>query len=145
MIPSQKYRLTTEDVRFLVRKRRVLFSRSLLLMWYPQRSEVKYHQYSVNIGLVYSKSAVERKFLKRLFLSVITPYMSKKTQRPYYKLFVSLNKKNVEYIQDMRQDISTKEFSSAVRSLVSKEFSHLMTQMMTKTRRRKKTRNNRYS
>lgn len=126
MIPQQKYRLCTQDIRFLVRKRRVLFSRHLSFMWYPQYLHKSYHQYSVNVGLVYHKSAVERKHLKRLILSIVSSYFHARSTGPYYKILISLNKKYIVDMQDASKSMTKKEFSSYVRTCVSSEVPMLM-------------------
>ena len=98
MFQKTKYRLRSKDVRFLVRKRQIVFTPHFSILWFKQYLNLPFHQVSVNVWLAFNKSAVARHKLKRIILSELRSCLDNNTSinGKYYKLFFSLNKRNIE-------------------------------------------------
>ncbi len=129
MFLKRKNRLTTKDIRYMLRKRNIIFSQYFSCLRVPQYVDKKYHQYSVNIGLAYSKSAVKRRKLKKMLLAHLRTLA--KVQQPlwwkYYKLFFSLNKKNIPDLQSRfawMSRLQQKKYVSTLAMKMRKNISH---------------------
>lgn len=103
MFLKKQFRLTWKDINFLLSKRNTKHSRFFSCIRYSQYPNNKYNQYSVNIWLKYSKSAVKRRLLKREILWIIRMIIpiEKSIRWKYYKIFFHLNKNNLETVCDM--------------------------------------------
>lgn len=95
---STKFRLKTKDVKFLVKKGKIIFSKYFWMTYFLQYPNLDYNQISVNIWLKYSKRAVNRNKLKRQIITQIQNHnlTQQKINWKYFKIFIYLNKKNIE-------------------------------------------------
>jgi len=97
------YRLTTRDVRYLVKKRNYFVHDMIGMYYIPQYPDRQYNQFSVTIGVNISKSAVMRHFLKRVFMRYIAEntLVEKKFSQWYYKCFLMIHKAQIPVLQKL--------------------------------------------
>ena len=98
MFLKKKFRLTWKDINFLLTKRNNKHSRFFSCLWFLQYPNNSYHQYSVNISLKYSKSAVKRRKLKKVIIAILSTIfpLDQSVGWKYYKVFFFLNKNSIE-------------------------------------------------
>jgi len=98
------FRLKWKDINFLIRRRKYVPTKYFWFFYYNQYPNLKFNQISINIPLKYSKKAVYRVSLKRQLITYVQQNdLSKKMINwKYYKIFVTLNKKN---ISDLKSQI----------------------------------------
>ena len=92
-----KFRLKWKDINFLIRKRKYFSAKFFGFFYFDQYPNLKFNQISINIPLKYHKKAVHRVSIKRAILRFLKEnwYEKKDINTRFYKIFISLNKKNI--------------------------------------------------
>ncbi len=94
---SQKYRLTSKDVRYIQKQRNIIWTSHFGILSIPQYQNKSYHQHSIYIAADTVKKASWRHSLKRKLIELFKErvLLNHSVQRKYYKFFIFLNKKTV--------------------------------------------------
>ena len=94
---KRRNRLKWKDINFLLKKRQTFVTDYFLFFYFLQYPNLKFNQISVNIPVKYSKHAVDRVALKRQINTYLQKnwFEKKMINDSYYKVFVSINKKNI--------------------------------------------------
>lgn len=116
MLPQSR-RLTSKDVRYIQKVRKIAFSDHFRAQRVPQYPNRKFHQISIYIAADKIHRASWRHYVKRRLLEVLKPYNQKIEIQKYYKIFLSLNPKTIQI--DPRQ-LDTKARKEYFDSLVEK-------------------------
>lgn len=90
----QKYRLTTKDVRYIQYQKNIVWGKYFWFAWIKQYPNRTYNQCSVYIAADRVRKAVRRHQLKRKIMAKLIDFPFQ--DWPHYKVFVFLNKKNVD-------------------------------------------------
>lgn len=103
-------RLKGKDINFLIKRRKYFPTKYFGYLYYEQYSNLKFHQISVNIPLKYSKKAIVRSALKRQIIAFIQSknLSTRRINGKYYKIFVSLNKKNITELKSQTEKFDKK-------------------------------------
>jgi RNase P protein component len=85
----------------LIRRRKFFHKKYFGFFYYDKYPNLKFNQISINIQLKYSKRAVQRVAFKRQLVSYIqvNKLIDKKINGKFYKIFVTLNKKNISELK----------------------------------------------
>lgn len=107
----------------MIRKRQSIFTSWFLVFYFKQYSNRQYNQISVNIWLIFDKSAVKRHKFKRILSEIIVEKfpIKKPIKWKFYKLFFSLNKKNIGIWQKKFSQLSHQDFKAYVHDTIEKE------------------------
>lgn len=116
MLPQSR-RLTSKDVRYIQKVRKIAFSDHFRVQRVPQYPNRKFHQISIYIAADKIHRASWRHYVKRRLLEVLKAYNQKTEIQKYYKIFLSLNPKTIQI--DPRQ-LDTKARKEYFDSLVEK-------------------------
>ena len=94
---KRRNRLKWKDINFLLKRRQTFVTDYFLFFYFLQYPNLKFNQISVNIPVKYSKHAVDRVALKRQINTYLQKnwFEKKMINDSYYKVFVSINKKNI--------------------------------------------------
>lgn len=95
MLP-QKIRLTSKDVRYIQKVRKIAFSNNFRIQRVPQYPNRPYHQLSFYIAADKVHKASWRHYIKRRLVQKIANYQLSIISGGYYKIFLSFNPKNVD-------------------------------------------------
>jgi ribonuclease P protein component len=107
---KRSLRLKGKDINFLIKRRKYFPTKYFGYFYYDQYPNLNFHQISVNIPLKYSKKAVDRSAVKRQIISFIQDkeLNSKRINGKYYKIFVTLNKKNITELKSQTEKFDKK-------------------------------------
>lgn len=102
MLPSDS-RLTSKDVRYIQKVRKIAFSDHFRVQRVPQYPNRAYHQISLYIAADKIHKASWRHYLKRRLIEIVKSWKPalfadrlKVKSWEYYKIFLSLNPKSVQ-------------------------------------------------
>ncbi len=111
------FRLKWKDINYLVKKRNYFVYDIFGVYYVPQYPNRQYNQFSVNIGLWVSKSAVERHFIKRIVMNYIADndLQHKKFVSWYYKCFVMVHKAQMPLVQKFIATMERKAIQSVIK------------------------------
>ena len=68
---KKQHRLNSKDVRYMLHRRNVFWTKCFFFNSIPQYSNKKYNQISIYVALKLIKSAVDRHYVKRRLLEVV--------------------------------------------------------------------------
>ncbi|HMY80256.1 MAG TPA: ribonuclease P protein component [Candidatus Absconditabacterales bacterium] len=68
---GKKYRLTTKEVNFLLKKRQIQSGSDVLFFWFGQYSNRSYNQFGIQLSTKVHKHATKRNTLKRMRYNAI--------------------------------------------------------------------------
>ncbi len=117
---QQKLRLRTKDVRFLTRKGNRWYGKYFSFHSFPQYPNIPHNQISCHISIKYDKRAVHRNNLKKIILNYIQEYVltTKKRNNTYYKIFIGLNKQNIENFKEYLKSLDETQQRMTVREML---------------------------
>lgn len=121
----QSRRLKYKDIWFLVRRRKYFPSKFFGFFYFEQYKNLQYNQISCHIPLKFCKKAVYRNVLKRMIISEVKNNNlvdQKFIDGKYYKIYISLNKKNLEILKEKFDTLSSTEFSNFFRAEFTNTF-----------------------
>lgn len=100
---EKKYRLTRKDINFLFKKQKIIPWKYFSFFVWPQWPNRPYNQFSVQIPVKVSKSAVKRNYIKRIAYSFLRDswLIFKKFWWGFYKIFIVTNKKSIDKLKDL--------------------------------------------
>jgi ribonuclease P protein component len=100
---KKSYRLTTKDVRYLLKKKNYFVYDIFWAYYVSQYPNRLYNQFSLTIGLNISKSAIMRHFIKRQILTYIAKEQlyCKSFSGKWYKCFIIIHKAHIPTIQKL--------------------------------------------
>lgn len=116
MLPQSR-RLTSKDVRYIQKVRKIAFSDHFRVQRVPQYPNRRYHQISIYIAADKIQKASRRHYVKRRMIEQVKSRKSKVESWRYYKIFLSLNPKTIQV--DPRQ-LETKARKAYFDDLVEK-------------------------
>jgi len=121
------FRLKWKDINYLVKKRNYFVYDVFGVYYVPQYPNRQYNQFSVNIGLWVSKSAVVRHFIKRIAMRYVADQNLQHTKFStwYYKCFVMIHKAQMPAMQKL---IATME-RKAIQGVVSEKAAYFFTRL----------------
>lgn len=125
MALTQSRRLKYKDIWFLVRRRKYFPSKFFGFFYFEQYRNLQYNQISCHIPLKFCKKAVYRNVLKRLIIDEVRKnnFVEQKfMDEKYYKVYISLNKKNLEILKEKFDTLSSLEFSKFFRTEFTNTF-----------------------
>ena len=93
---AQEYRLNSKDIRYIQKIRNIAFSDNFRIQRVKQYPNRRYHQISIYIAADKIHRASRRHYIKRRMIEVVKDWNLKINNWQYYKLFISLNPKNVQ-------------------------------------------------
>ncbi len=101
---KKKYRLKWKEIRYIMKNRfqkKFFFANILVFHVIKQYPNNNYNKFSINIPIKAWKKAVFRNLLKRVFMDEIYKknLINRKISNWYWKIFVSVNKKNISKIK----------------------------------------------
>lgn len=101
---KKKHRLGGKEIRYIMRTRhnkKNFFANILGFHMIKQYSNNTYNKFSINIPIKAWKKAVFRNLLKRIFMDEVfkKKLVNKKISNWYWKIFVSINKKNISKVK----------------------------------------------
>lgn len=110
------FRLKWKDINYLVKKRNYFVYDVFGVYYVPQYPNRQYNQFSVNIGLWVSKSAVVRHFIKRIVMCYVAEQdlQHKKFTTGYYKCFVMVHKAQMPAVQKLIATMERKAIQSVI-------------------------------
>ncbi len=123
MIPK-KYRLNRKDVIYINKQKTKFFTKFFSFSYIFQYSNRKYNQISLHIPASLSKRATVRHFIKRKLISYVIVNFDflQKIGSNYYKIFINLNKKNLNWLKEKFWFMSKEEFRFLLYEQFSKDF-----------------------
>jgi len=118
------FRLKWKDINFLIKRRKYFSTKYFGYFYYDQYPNLKFNQISVNIPLKYSKKAVTRSAAKRQIISFIQEkdLSNKKVNGKYYKIFVTMNKKNMTEFKSQIEKFDKKAINQYIWGVFEKSF-----------------------
>ncbi len=142
---QKKFRLKGKDVRFLTRKWIRYYGKYFSFHSFPQYPNILHNQISCHISIKYDKRAVHRNRLKRIILQ----YMQKNNiatkkfltwwnalismynqwKNGYYKIFIGLNKQNIEIFKEKIKKLDKKMQKRTIEQLLTEHFAERMARL----------------
>lgn len=121
------FRLKGKDINYLVKKRNYFTYEIFGVYYVPQYPNRQYNQFSVNIGLWVSKSAVMRHFIKRIVMRYVSEQklQEKKFGSWYYKCFVMVHKAQMPAVQKLIATMERKAIQGVVHDKAVQFFTRL--------------------
>lgn len=121
------FRLKGKDINYLVKKRNYFTYEIFGVYYVPQYPNRQYNQFSVNIGLWVSKSAVMRHFIKRIVMRYVSEQklQEKKFGSWYYKCFVMVHKAQMPAVQKLIATMERKAIQGVVHDNAVQFFTRL--------------------
>ena len=112
---AKSFKLTGKDVRFLLRKKWLVYGKGMVFVVYEQYPDRQYNQWSLQVSTKISKSSVKRNMIKRLFFKQLEEDLPVKENigGKYYKIFV--------YFHKLLPDILTKLLANAEKNTINSE------------------------
>ncbi len=134
---KQEYRLTTRDVRYLVKKRNYFVHDMLGMYYVPQYPNRQYNQFSVTIGVNVSKSAVMRHFLKRVVMRYVAEHnlIEKQFRQWYYKCFLMIHKPQIPVLQKLIANSDRKAIQRVLEAKLDVFFNRLYQRLWVSSRK----------
>ncbi len=149
---QKKLRLKTKEVRFLTRKGIRYYGRYFSFHSFPQYPNILHNQISCHISIKYDKRAVHRNKLKKIIINYIQEEDITTKQRTvwwtwktgYYKIFIGLNKQNIEHFKTKIKDLNKKEQRKTIQQFLAQHFverEHKLLSFQSKTAHDKHSKN----
>lgn len=109
-------RLTWKDINFMFKKQQMIFWKDFSFFYIPQYQNRQHNQISINIPTKLHKRATKRNMLRRIIYDYIkqTWFENKKFKKWYYKIFVILNKKSLQNIQQKIETLNKKDIKDYI-------------------------------
>ena len=123
MLPK-KYRLKTKDVIYLTKKKQFFSSGLFSFFYIPQYPNLSFHQISFHVSIKLSKHSTARNIIKRAVIRYIQDQemIQKKREGWYYKIFIMLNKNNLETLQKQIANLPKKNIITSVQQQFAGSF-----------------------
>lgn len=127
MIPKFK-KLNRKEINFLIKKQNIVFGKNFSFFFFSQYSNKKYNQISFQTTVKLSKKAVIRNNIKRILYNIIkSKNIANETfNNKHYKIFVIINKKNIEILQKLLETKNKKLILSEVNKIFLNDFNKLI-------------------
>jgi RNase P protein component len=127
MIPKIE-KLNRKDINFLIKKQNIIFGKSFSFFFFQQYSNRKFNQISFQTTIKLSKKAVIRNNIKRVLYNFIKSQdiINQTFNQKYYKIFVIINKKNIEILQKLLESKNKKLILSEMNKIFQNDFNKLI-------------------
>jgi len=126
---SQRHRLTSKDVRYIQKVRKIAFSDHFRVQRVDQYPNRRFHQISIYIAADKLHRATWRHYLKRRMIETVESYELWVTSWRYYKIFLSLNPKTVQIDLRGKTAWERKEWMDEMVGYFKKELPKLLGQI----------------
>jgi len=116
MALKTEFRLNGKDINFLTKKKQYVYAGYFSFFYFKQYENLKYNQISVNISIKLSKSSVLRHIVKRAMLTYVqsNDLITKTINNGFYKVFVMLNKNQIDALKKLIEKSGKKHIISLV-------------------------------
>lgn len=128
MLPQSR-RLTSKDVRYIQKVRKITFSDHFRVQRVPQYPNRRYHQISIYIAADKIHKASWRHYVKRRMIEEVKSRKSKVESWRYYKIFLSLNPKTIQFDPRQLDTKARKEYFDDLVEKFQKELPRLMSRV----------------
>ena len=129
MLPQSR-RLTSKDVRYIQKVRKIAFSDHFRVQRVPQYPNRRYHQISIYIAADKIHRASWRHYVKRRLIEALKTLNQKPETQKYYKIFLSLNPKTVQVDPRQLETKARKEYFDSLVENFQKELPRLMSRVV---------------
>lgn len=121
---AKSYKLTGKDVRFLLRKRGLVYGKGMAFAIYPQYAGKAYNQRSLQVSVKISKSSVDRNFIKRIFYDQLAKDLpvEQRLAEGYYKIFVYFHKSLPEELAKLLANADKNTIKSQIQAHFHEHF-----------------------
>lgn len=123
MLPKLQ-KLTWKDVRFLLRKRWLVYGKGMVFVVAPQYPGKAHNQRSLQVSTKISKSSVKRNMVKRVFYEQLATDLplEKKIGTWYYKIFVYFHKNLLEELAKLLANGDKNTIKSQIKAHLHEHF-----------------------
>lgn len=125
MLPQSR-RLTSKDVRYIQKVRKIAFSDHFRVQRVPQYPNRRFDQISIYIAADKIHRASWRHYVKRRMIERIRDYALRITNGKYYKIFISLNPKTIQVDPRQLETKARKEYFDSLVDNFQKELPKLI-------------------
>ena len=121
---ARLHKLTGKDIRFLLRKKILLYGEGMVFVAYEQYEQRAYNQRSLQVSTKISKSSVKRNMIKRLFFDqlVLDLPVSNSFDGKFYKIFVYFHKQTPDMLANLLANSDKTTIKTSIQSLFHSHF-----------------------